>query len=83
MLPAECDNTWAQVNPTVPGPLSTQNFLNAAAWMGLDTVGQTLRNGNMQLRSEPPNPQTKVSPWQQTTIEPDVNRKALEIGTGA
>ena len=41
---------------------------------------QTLRNANMQLRSEPPNPQVKVSPWLQTTIEPDVNRKPMEIG---
>ena len=34
----------------------------------------------MQLRSEPPNPQKKVSPWQQSTIEPDFNRKQLDIG---
>ena len=34
----------------------------------------------MQVRSEPPNPQVKVSPWQQSTIEPDMGRKPLEIG---
>ena len=46
----------------------------------MNTVGQTLRNANYQLRSEPPNPQVKVSPWQQTTIEPDTNRRPMEIG---
>ena len=39
-----------------------------------------LRNANLQLRSEPPNPQLKVSPWSQSTIEPDVNRRPLELG---
>ena len=48
--------------------------------VGVNTVGQTLRNANRQLRSEPPNPQVKVSPWLQTTIEADTNRRPLEIG---
>jgi len=34
----------------------------------------------MQIRSEPPNPQKKVGPWMQSTIEPDLGRKALEVG---
>lgn len=82
LLPAECDNTWAQSNPVVPGSLNTQNFLDAGHHIGLNTVGQSLRNPNMQMRSEPPNPQLKVCPWNQSTIEPDVGRKGLEIGTG-
>jgi len=47
---------------------------------GVNTVGQSLQNANRQLRSEPPNPQVKVSPWLQSTIEPDTDRKSLEIG---
>ena len=62
------------------GGLTDQNFLNAGYHVGINTVGQSLRNANRQLRSDPPNPQVKVSPWLQTTIEPDVNRKPLEIG---
>ena len=62
------------------GEVGDQNFLNAGHHIGINTVGQTLRNANLQLRSEPPNPQVKVSPWGQTTIEPDSNRRAMEIG---
>ena len=40
-----------------------------------------MRNANLQVRSEPPNPTTKVSPWLETTIEPDTMRLPLEIGT--
>lgn len=80
LLPGDANSTWAQVNPAGQGSLGDQNFLNAGFHVGVNTVGQTLRNANLQLRSEPPNPQVKVSPWLQSTIEPDTNRRPMEIG---
>ena len=80
LLPQDSNSTWAQTVPAGQGSLGDQNFLNAGFHVGINTVGQSLRNANLQLRSEPANPQAKVSPWLQSTIEPDVNRKALEIG---
>ena len=80
LLPQDPNSKWAQVNPSGQGGLENQNFLNAGHHVGMNTVGQTLRNANYQLRSEPPNPQVKVSPWQQSTIEPDTNRRPMEIG---
>ena len=80
LLPQDPNSKWSQVNPAGQGGLENQNFLNAGHHVGMNTVGQTLRNANYQLRSEPPNPQVKVSPWQQTTIEPDTNRRPMEIG---
>ena len=79
LLPRDADSLYAQVNPSGQGSLADQNFLTAGYHIGINTVGQTLRNANRQLRSEPPNPQVKVSPWSQTTIEPDINRRPLEI----
>ena len=55
------------------------NLLDAGKHIGVNTVGQSLRNANRQLRSEPPNPQVNVSPWQNTTIGPDLIRRPLEI----
>ena len=80
LLPTDNNSVWAQSVPAGQGSLGDQNFLNAGFHVGMNTVGQTLRNPNYQLRSEPPNPQIKVSPWLQSTIEPDTNRKPLEIG---
>lgn len=81
LLPSDDpSNKWAQVNPVGKGDIQDQNFLVAGHHIGVNTVGQSLRNANRQLRSEPANPQIKVSPWLQSTIDPDVNRKALEIG---
>ena len=81
LLPSDdSSNKWAQVNPVGKGDIQDQNFLVAGHHIGVNTVGQSLRNANRQIRSEPANPQIKVSPWNQATIEPDVNRKSLEIG---
>ena len=80
LLPGDANSKWAQSVPAGQGELGDQNFLTAGYHVGVNTVGQTLRNANRQLRSEPPNPQVKVSPWLQTTIEADANRRPLEIG---
>ena len=81
LLPSDdASNKWAQVNPVGKGDIQDQNFVVAGHHIGVNTVGQSLRNANRQLRSEPANPQVKVSPWNQATIDPDVNRKGLEIG---
>jgi hypothetical protein len=80
LLPQDNCSLWAKVNPQGSGSLKDRNFLQAGWATGISTVGSTLRNANRQLRSEPPNPQVKVSPWLQTTVEPDISRKPLEIG---
>ena len=80
LLPQDNSSLWAQVNPSGEGSLKDRNFLQSGYHIGINTVGQTLRNANLQLRSEPPCPQVKVSPWAQSTIEADVSRKPFEIG---
>jgi len=80
LLPQDNSSLWAQVNPSGEGSLKDRNFLQAGYHIGINTVGQTLRNANLQLRSEPPCPQVKISPWLQSTIEADVSRKPFEIG---
>lgn len=79
LLPNDPNSKWAQVNPQGAGDIAGKNFLNAGALIGVNTVGQSLRNASWDLRSEPPNPQVNVSPWLNSTIEPDVNRRVLEI----
>jgi hypothetical protein len=78
LLPMDQASKWAAVNPQGAGDISGKNFLNAGALIGVNTVGQSLRNANQQLRSEPPCPQVNVSIWNQSTIEPDLQRRPLE-----
>jgi hypothetical protein len=77
LLPHDVNSQWAAVNPAA-GDLQGKNFLSAGALVGVNTIGQSLRNANYQLRAEPPNPQMNVSPWLQSTIEPDLSRRPLE-----
>jgi len=79
LLPKDGNSVWAQQNPMGTGSLKGKNFLSAGALIGVNTVGQTLRNANYQLRSEPANPQVPVSVFYNSTIEPDTNRRDLEI----
>jgi len=81
LLPTDATSKWAQINPSSSGELSDQNFLTAGYHVGINTQGTTLRNANLQLRSEVPNPQVAVSPWLISTIEPDVRAVAFEIGS--
>jgi hypothetical protein len=79
LLPKDMNSVWAQQNPMGTGSLKGKNFLSAGALIGVNTVGQSLRNANLQLRSEPPNPQVPVSVFNNSTIEPDVNRRDFEV----
>ena len=58
----------------------TPDLLQAGYHIGLDTVGQTLRNANLQLRSDPVISKKDIGPWMNSTIEPDVARTPLELG---
>jgi len=82
LLPKDKNTQWAQLNPNGKGELANVNLLKAGYHIGIDTIGQTLRNANLQIRSEPPNPQLSVGPWNQSTIEPDFMRPPLELGSG-
>lgn len=81
LLPKDMNSIWAEQNPMGPGSLKGKNFLSAGALIGVNTVGQSLRNANLQVRSEPPNPQVAVSIFNQSTISPDISHRPLEIGS--
>ena len=80
LLPKDMNSVWAEQNPMGPGSLKGKNFLSAGALIGVNTVGQSMRNANLQVRSEPPNPQVAVSIFNQSTISPDISHRPLEIG---
>jgi hypothetical protein len=60
-----------------PKDLQGVNFLTAEQKIGIDTVANSLRNANYNLREEPANPKTVVSIWNQSTIGNDLTRRPL------
>ena len=68
------DNKWADM----PVKVNQKDLIGSTIrHVGVNTIGQSLRNANLQLREEPPNPQDNVSPWLNTTIDRDLTRKPL------
>ena len=85
LLPADTNSQWAALNPVNmnQGSILAGDMLQAGYHIGLDTIGQTLKNANLQLRSDPIIPKVDVGPWNQSTYEPDYGRVPLELGCGA
>lgn len=81
LLPRDSNNQWGSLNPSGSGDLQDQNLLSATFLTGIDTIGNTMKNANLQLRSEYPNPQMNVGPWNMSTIAPDLMRTPLELGS--
>lgn len=69
----------SKVGMDVNADLKNINLLNAGANYGINTVGSSLRNPNLQLRSEPIIQKVATGPWNNTTIDPDTTRRGLEI----
>jgi hypothetical protein len=82
LLPADGNSQWAELNPSTMkgGDVMMPDLLQAGYHIGLDTIGQSLRNANLQLRSDPIIAKADVGPWNQSTIEADMARVPLELG---
>jgi len=85
LLPKEDSAAIQEFNiakPAGEGILQGVNMLDSGFHVGVNTIGQSLKNANRQLRAEPPNPQVAVSPWMMSSIGPDLMRRPLEDGEG-
>jgi hypothetical protein len=81
LLSKDSNKIWSEVlKESLQQDLSRKNFIEAGIHIGISGVAQRLRNPNLQIHGDPPNPQTKVCPWAQSTIGPDTSRRAMEIG---
>ncbi len=85
LLPADANSQWAALNPVNmnQNDILAADMLQAGYHAGLDTIGQSMKNANLQLRSDPPIPKQNVGPWNQSTYERDISRLPLEIGSAA
>jgi hypothetical protein len=81
LLPNDANSQWASLNPVNQSNPQMPDLLQAGYHIGLDTIGQTMKNANQQLRSDPVISKSDTGPWNQSTIEPDLMRVPLEVGS--
>jgi hypothetical protein len=82
LLPNDPNSEWATLNPINQGDIAIPDLLNSGYHLGLDTIGQTLKNPNYQIRSDPFIEKKEIGPWNNSTFEPDIARVPLELGCG-
>lgn len=68
---------WVALAPP-DAHLREKQFLSPEKFIGVDTVANTNKNANYDLRSAPPNPRVDAGPWNISTFERDSFRRPLE-----
>jgi hypothetical protein len=78
-LPKEINDQWfdtdfsqAKFNINDDKLINTEKYI-----VGINTVGQSLKNASYDIRGTVPNPKFSVSPWNNSTYEADYNIKSL------
>lgn len=78
MLPQEIEQDWFDVEPLLTTKkIRGTHLINPKVLIGVNTVQSSLRNGTHDIRGDIPNPKIQVSPWLNSTIEPDTNLKGI------
>jgi c-di-AMP phosphodiesterase-like protein len=76
LLPQEVNKDWFE---TMPDPIKVKNrhLININKPFGTDTIGSSLKNASRDIRGNIPAPKFVVSPFLNSSIEPDLNTKGF------
>ena len=78
-LPQEVNKEWFETDfSKAKYDVKDEQLINITKYVvGVDTVGQSLKNASYDIRGTVANPKFSVSPWNNSTYEPDFNIKPL------
>lgn len=72
LLPKESNKDWWS-DPYSSTSVKNTHLINIYRPIGVNTIQTTLKNPSHDIRGSPPNPKYAVSPWQNSSYEPDTN----------
>lgn len=75
LLPKEERQDWFE--DVTPQKIKNRHLINIYRPIGVNTVITSRKNGSLDLRGNPVNPKTFVSPFLNSSIEPDVNARGI------
>ena len=55
------------------------NLVNVAKFVGVDTIGSSMKNATLDIRGSPPCPKYNVSVWNNSSYDPDHNTRGITI----
>ena len=78
-LPHEINDEWFETDFSLAKyQLNDDKLINTERYIiGINTVGQSLKNASYDIRGTIPNPKFVISPWNNSTYEADFNLKPL------
>jgi hypothetical protein len=74
LLPVEEKDWFEDVTPT---KIKNRHLINIYRPVGVNTISTSLKNPSLDLRGAPANPKQVISPFLNSSIEPDHNIKGL------
>uniref|UniRef100_A0A6C0EBP5 Minor capsid protein P11 C-terminal conserved region domain-containing protein n=1 Tax=viral metagenome TaxID=1070528 RepID=A0A6C0EBP5_9ZZZZ len=74
-LPKETNNDWFEDVQAVK--VKNRNLINVFRPTGIDTINASKKVAGLDIRGTPPNPRTIVSPFLNSSVDPDYNIKGL------
>lgn len=75
-LPQISHKDWFDV-PDEPVNVKNRHLINVTRPIGIDSVASSKKNASYDIRGNAPCPKFVVSPWNQSSIDPDVNNKGF------
>ena len=78
-LPKEINSEWFDTDfSQAKNNVKDEKLINTEKYViGINTVGQSLKNASYDIRGTVANPKFSISPWNNSTYEPDFNLKSL------
>lgn len=76
VLPQEVHSDWFET-PTHPVSVKNRHLVNVVKPIGVNTIGTSKKNASYDIRRAPACPKKVLSPWLQSSIDPDINIKTL------
>jgi len=82
-VPSTVTRPTLQPSDIVLNPVNVPDLImSPQAFIGIDTISNTLKNPSYDLRSDPIIPKVNVGPWNNSTFEQDLARIPFELGQG-
>lgn len=76
-LPKEVHSEWFETDLSNVPEVDQTNLIDVSKFcQGVDTVGQSLKNPSYDIRGNIPNPKVAVSPFLNSSYDPDTNIKS-------
>lgn len=72
------DQWWESLDQNIP--IKDRHLININKPIGVNTIGSSLKNQSYDIRGTPPNPKFAITPFNNSSIDPDVNiRNGLNL----